>query len=371
MSQLSPFVDEAVRGKFQVKDSFLLPDDEMEYKVVYEESSKARFKELWRELGAKGYTPWLFGSKDDATLIVRKKQQPKASRSRIPALLLFLTLASVVAFSLLQALVYQLLAPQISLYLVAIGYIVCVCALLAAHELGQRYAAEKNGVAPSTSIPIPGVPPFTAFLPSLGFVSSQKEPAVNRDSLFDVSLAGPLAIFVLVLALYVAGEFTWVQSSVTLQTALSSNSFIQVGQVNPSTIQLALDTLLSPFTKTLPAGYVRLSPLLDAGTVGFFLLFLNLLPITQFDGGRLLATAFGERLLRLTTMASAVFLAVVDTPNYLFIALVIILISGRETNVQVLDDLSGPSRSRRLIFFLALLVAVLSLPIPHNLVGFA
>jgi len=370
LSQLSPDFDSAVRGKFEVKDSFNLPDNEMEYKVVYDGASKARFKELWSELSPKGYTPWLFGSRDDATLVIRKKQPPRVYRSRIPALLFFLTLASIVSFALLQGLVYRELSPTISLYMVVAAYGVCVCAILAAREAGHRYASEKTGVAPSTSFLIPGVPAFTAFLPSLGFVASQREPAVNRDSLFDVSLAGPLAVFAVVIAIYVAGEFTWVQSSLTLQSALSASSFIQVGQINPSVFQLAFDTALSPFMRTLPAGYVRLSPLLDAGTVGFFFLFLNLLPIAQFDGGRLLSTAFGDRFLRIATMVVAIFLAIVDIPNYLFIALFIIAIAGRETGVQVLDDLSEPSTMRKLLFFLALAIALLSLPIPQNILGF-
>lgn len=369
MSQFPPDVDSTVRGKFQVKDSFMLPDDEVEYKVIYEDNSKKSFRELWSELNSKGYTPWLFGSRDDPTLIVRKKQQVKASRSRIPALLLFLTLASIVAFSLLQVLVYGMMAPQVPGYLVIISYTTCVVAILAAHEFGHRYAAEKNSISPSTSFLIPGVPAFTAFLPSLGIISSQREPVVNRDSLFDLSLAGPVAALIVVVAVYIAGELSWVQSSVTLQSAQSINSFIQIGQINPSAIQLALDTVLSPFVRTIPAGYVTMSPLLDAGTVGFFLVFLNLLPIAQFGGGRLLSAAFGDRLLRLTSIASALALVLIDTPNYLFIALFIILIAGRETNVQVLDELSGPSGSRKALFFIALIVALLSLPIPRNIAG--
>lgn len=371
MSQFSPDVDTLVRGKFQVKDSFLLPENEVEYKVVYDGSSKKGFKELWEQLDAHGYTPWLFGSKDDPTLIVRRKQPARVSRSRIPVMFLLLTLASIVVFSLLQGLVYELLSPQVPAYLVDATYLICVVAMLAAYETGHRYVAEKNGTAPSTPFMIPGIPAFTAFLPTLGIISSQRGPAVNRDSLFDMSLAGPLAALVVVIAVYLAGEFSWVQSSVTLASAQSASSFIQVGQINPTAIQLGLDTLLSPFMRAIPAGYVRMSPLLDVGTVGFFFLFLNLLPIAQFDGGKLLSTAFGDRWLRLTSMLSAVILVLVDTPNYLFIALFVILIAGRETNIQVLDELSEPTSSRKALFFVALAVAFLSLPIPQNILGLA
>ena len=369
MSQLPPDVDAAVRGEFKVVDSFLLPEDEVEYKVVYDQSSKQRFKELWAELNSKGYTPRLQGSREEATLIIRRKQPPKVSGSRIPAFLLFLTLAVIVAFSLLQGLVDQLLAPQVPLYLVVVSYSVCVAAVIAAYEAGCRYASERAGVTPATSYLVPGVPAITAFLPALGIVSSQREPAVNRDSLFDITLAGPVAALALVLIVYVAGEFSWIQSSVTLQSLQTANSFIQPKQLNPSVVQWAIDSVLSPFTRTTPAGYVRISPLLDAATVGFFLMALNLLPTSLFGGGRLLTAAFGDRLLRPATILSAVGLAVIDTPNYLFIALFLILMAGRNTNLQTLDEVSEPSVSRKALFLVALVVALLLIPIPQNIFG--
>jgi membrane-associated protease RseP (regulator of RpoE activity) len=367
LSQPSPEIDSLVRDKFQVKDSFNLPGEEVEFKVVYDASSKVSFQSLWSKLNEIGYTPWLVGSKDNATLIVRKKQTAPASRSRIPVLLLFLTLASVVAFGLLQALVYQQLAPGFSAIVVVVSYSVCVVAILAAHEFGRRRAAERAGVSSPTPFFLPGVPGFTSLLPSMGVVASQREPAVNRDSLFDLTIAGPLVAFLVVLAIYGAGEFAWIQSSVTLQSAQAINSFIQIGKINPSLIQYAMDTIASPFLRAVPDGYVRMSPLLDAGTFGFFLTFLSLLPITQFDGGRLFSTAFGGRGLTITTIVSALALVVIDYPNYLFLGLFVFLIAGRATNIQVLDDLSPASRSRKVLFLVALAVALLSLPLPQNI----
>jgi len=367
LSQPLPEIDSLVREKFQVKDSFNLPGDEVEYRVVYDAGSKRRFRELWSELSARGYTPWLTGSRENPTLVLRKKQPVVPSRSRIPVLLLLLTLASVVAFSLLDVLVYGQLAPGVSPYVVVLSYSVCVVAILAAHEFGQRRAAEKAGVSPASPYFIPGIPGFTSLLPSVGIISTQREPAVNRDALFDLSIAGPIAVLLVVLVVYAAGEFTWVQSSVTLTSAQAINSFIQIGKINPSVIQLTVDTIFSPLMKSVPSGYVRMSPMLDAGTFGFFLTFLNLLPITQFDGGRLFSTAFGGRGLTVTTIVSAIGLVVIDYPNYLFLGFFVLLIAGRQTSIQVLDDISAASSSRRLFFFLALALALLSLPLPQNI----
>jgi Zn-dependent protease len=359
-------LDSLIRAKFQVKDSFLLPEEQVEYKVVYDDRSKGNFAELHSALKAKGYTPHLFGSKEDATLLLRKDQEEAVSRSRIPVAFLLLTLASVVAFSILQAVIYEQLAPQVPTYAVVLPYSACVVAILLAHELGHRRSAARAGMSPPTPYFLPGVPGVTAFLPSVGLVSSQKDSAVNLDSFFDSTLSGPVAALVVVAAIYVVGEFFWVQSSITVESAQALNSFITVGPINPSAFQWTIDALLSPFIRSVPDGYVRMSPLLDAGTVGFFLTFLNLLPITQFDGGNLLSSAFSTRALRVTTLLSAVALALVDTPNYLLLSVIILLIGGRQTSVRVLDEISPASKTRKVLFFVTLAVAVLSLPIPMN-----
>jgi membrane-associated protease RseP (regulator of RpoE activity) len=357
-----------VRAKFRVKDSFILPENQVEYKIFYDDDSKWKFKRLFRELKERGYTPWLYGSRDDATLVVRKHDDDgKPTGSRFPALFLFLTLAAVGGFGLLQVYTYQVFAPSIPSYVVIIAYSLCVGGILLAHEYGHRLAAEREGVRPPRPYFIPGIPGITAFLPSVGILSSQREPAVNMDSLFDISLSGPVVALVLAAIIYLVGEFVWVQSAVQLQNVQVINAIISVGHLNPSVLQAAIDALTSPFTRSIPAGYEKMSPLLDAGTVGFFLTFVNLLPMTQFDGGHLLSTSFGARALGITTLLSAFSLAIFDTPNYLFVGIFVLVIAGRETNVRVLDEISAPSRSRKIIFILMLAIAFLCLPVPQNI----
>lgn len=360
-------IDSLVKARFRVKDKFVLPENEMEYKVEYDASSKKAFEKLWSELNALGYTPRLFGSTEDASLVVGKKQAPKVSRSMFPVLFMGLTAASIVGFGLIWVFFYQELAPGTSPYSVMISYCASVTALLLARELGRRHSAAKAGMGPTTPLAIPGVPGFTAFLPCVGVVSLLREPAINRDSLVDFALLGPLIALALSLVLYTAGDFVWVQSAITVQAAQSSNSIIGIQTINPSLMQAGIDSLVSPLVRSVPAGYARLSPLLDAGTVGFFMTFLNLLPITHFDGGNAFANAFSGRGLRLATVICAVALAVIDTPNYLFLGLFVLLIAGRQTEVQCLDEISPASSSRKVFFFIALALALLCLPFPQKI----
>jgi hypothetical protein len=365
--------DSLVRSRFKVTDSFQLPDGEVEYSVEYGPESKGSFEALWSELLPQGLSPWLTGSKEDCTLVIRKKLPPRASTSRIPAFMTLLTVASVTGIGLLEIAIYADFAPAIPSYAVLLSYCVCILAILAAHEFGHRYFAERRHLAPPTPYLIPGVPGFTAYLPSLGIVSLQREPAVNRDSIFDVSVAGPLAAFAVTLVLYVVSAFASVQSALPLAGNQVVNAYIfqiSVSQVNPGALQTAINSALSVFLPSVTPGYFRLSPLIDAASIGFLLTFLTLLPMTFFDGGYMASTVMGGRGVRLATYLSIIALVAIDTPTYWAPAIIVLLISSRQPKVQLLDEVSPPAPSKRVLLLLAILLAFLCLPIPQNVATF-
>ncbi|MDV3276952.1 MAG: site-2 protease family protein [Nitrososphaerales archaeon] len=366
MSGVPLEVESIVKSKFKVNDTFQLPDGEVEYRIQYEPSSKEKFEELCAELEPKDLTPWLSGRGTDCTLQVRKRQQLKPSASRIPVILALLTVGSVLVFGLVERQTFGQFAPGIPDYVVFISYAACMVAILAAHEFGHRYASEKNGVPPPTPYFIPGIPVVTAFLPSLGIISLPRRPAVNRDALFDLSLAGPLAAFAVTVLLYIVSEFAAVQSAVPMLGAQLQNAQIY----NPSTIQFAIDSAFSSFVPGVTGGYLRLSPVADAASVGFVLTFLSLLPISLFDGGQMAATVLGPRTARVATYLSMVALVTLDSPTYWVVAFLFIVIGARQANAQVLDEVSGISPTKRALFLLMIVLAFLCVPIPQNLASF-
>jgi peptidase M50-like protein len=362
--------DSYVRKRFSVKDSFQLPDGEVEYRVDYTPESKASFKALCSELQPLGFTPWLSGSEEDCALVVRKKQTPHPSLSRIPVLMALFTVASVVAYGILEFLIYADFAPTIPGYVVFLSYTACILAILVAHEFGHRYAAERRGTVAPVPYLIPGIPGITAFLPSLGTVSTQREPALNKDLLFDISIAGPLAAFGITVVLYALSAFVAVPSSAPLSGTQAINGYFSVSQLNPSVLQTAMDSALSPFLQQLAPGYLRLSPVSDAASIGFVLTFLSLLPMSFFDGGYLASTILRERGLRVATYLSIAVLIAIDTPSYWAPALFTLIIASRQQRSLLLDEVSKPSRSKRAILVLAIVLAFLCLPIPQNLITF-
>jgi membrane-associated protease RseP (regulator of RpoE activity) len=367
MSSSSEGVDSLVRSLFKVNDAFQLPEGEYEYRVTYDADSKKNFEKLHVALGKQGLRPWLTGTREDCVLTVRKKLPPKALRSRIPLILVLFTLASVAVFALIEEETYAKFAPGIPWYLVFISYGGFVGSILGVHELGHRYVSRRRGISSPTPYVIPGAPTLTSVLPALGIISPQKEPALNRDQIFDVMIAGPLAALAVAIVLFVAGELTTVQSALPVQGVQIVNSYISVGQINPSTIQYALDAILSPIAPSAAAGLMRLSPACDAATAGFVLTFVGLLPIAFLDGGYLSAAVLGGRATRIVTYLAVLALIVFDTPNYWALAIVVLVMAGRPFDIRTCDEISGISDTRKVLFLIAVVIAFLSLPIPQNI----
>ncbi len=367
MPGLPSDVDPLVRSTFEVADFFQLPDGGAEYHVRYGAGSKKAFEGLHRKLAPLGYTPTLTGPKEDCVLSIRAAQEPVKRRSSIPVILVMLSLVSVAAFVLLEREVYAQFGPGLSQETVVLWYGLGLAAVIGAHELGHRVMARRRREAPPTSYLIPGIPDVTSFLPVLGPLPGQKSPSVNRDSLFDVIIAGPLLVFAVAAALYLVGEFAWVQSSVPIQGCQAVNSTISVCQINPSVVQFLLDLATSPFTSSVAGSYAKLSPVADAAAVGFLLTFVGLLPIASFDGGVLATLAWGPVVSKAGTYLSALVLIAFDTPNYWAIAIIALILAGRQTNVKVLDEVSGVSSRRKVVLAAVVLLALLCVPIPQNL----
>ena len=367
MGQASPAPDAEVRSKFTVKDVYQLPDGAVEYSVEYGDGSKKAFEELRGTLSKLGSAATLSGSKSECVLTVKPLLKTKTKRSRVPVILTLLTLTSIIIFSLLERIVYAKFSPDQSGYLVLLAYGVGVIALMGAHEGAHWYYARRSGSEAPTPYLIPGIPNITAFFPALGAVTLQREPAVNRDGYFDLLVVGPFAALVLAVVLYAVGTLTAFQSAIPLSGNESVNSFLSVHQINPSAIQYAIDWILSPFAPQAASGYVMLSPVGDAATVGFLLTFVGLLPLGIFDGGQLASLAWGQGAARLASYAGVFALIAVDTPYYWAVAIVVLILAGRSVQPQLLDEVSGLSSSRRWLYIAVFALALLSVPIPQTI----
>lgn len=362
-------VDGAVRSRFRVKDSYLLPDGGYEYRVEYQSDSKKSFLDLSGQLAPMGLTAWLTGTSEDSVVTVKKTQPPIVRRSRVPVLAVLLSVLTILLFSLEEQEGDQHLAPGLSGYAAFFGFAVAVAAVVGARYFGHRYAARRSGQQENDSYLVPGVPELTGILPTLGFITYQRAPALNRDRYFDMMIVGPLVALAAAVVLQIAGDITAVQTSVQLTSCQSVNSLVSVCPLNPSVIQIGINYLLGPFVPALSSPNSLVSPLGDAAAVGFVIFFVALLPMASFDGGHIANTLWRTGKARVATYLSVILLLALDTNQLLYwgVAIAVLLVGGRPLKLSFKDEISSVSRTKLLIYLAVLLVAFLAIPIPQDI----
>lgn len=186
---------------------------------------------------------------------------------------------------------------------------------------------------------------------------------LDRDSLFDFYFVGAVAGVVVALAVALAGSPNAVVFAAAQSGTLKSNlSLLQ-------TFALAVGG--NGLSAVAPPGQeALLSPVEIAAWVGFLIVFFNLVPAALFDGGRMSTLVLGERGSKVTTMAAAVLMVVVDMPNYWVLFLLIFLLAAVQPSNETLDSVTMISRSRKLLFLVAMAMLFLCIPIPQSILTF-
>src|SRR5881296_2747175 len=238
-------------------------------------------------------------------------------------------------------------------------------AILLCHELGHYLAAGRYhlDVSPPYFIPVPFVP---WSIGTMGAFIRLRTLVSDRRQLLDVGIAGPIAglvVAVPVLAIGLAMSHA--------PTARASPSGMLLGLddsyavLGDSILTLALRHLVSGSTPAIVLHQVAF-----AGWLGVFVTMLNLLPISQLDGGHILYSAVPRwhRRTALAFWALIVALGVYWRGWLLWGGLVLLLSRGRLGHPPVLDEHRPLPRSRRMLAWLALVLFLITFtPIPFRL----
>jgi membrane-associated protease RseP (regulator of RpoE activity) len=235
-------------------------------------------------------------------------------------------------------------------FLSGIPFAVPLLAILATHEFGHYFTARFYRAAVSLPYFIPAPPPF--LFGTLGAVIRMRSPARDRNSLFDIAAAGPIAGLVVAIPAMLIG-LRW--------STLAPPS---------DHVMLFGDSLLRRFLVYLQFGpipdglVVHTHPMADAAWAGFFVTALNLFPVGQLDGGRIAYALFGPRhrlVGRLTFAALIALAAITWSPSWLVWAALIFFLVGFG-HQPPLDDVTPLSPGRRLVGALCLILLVLLIP---------
>jgi len=227
-----------------------------------------------------------------------------------------------------------------------------VLAILGIHEFGHYFAARSYRASVSLPYFIPAPPPIFLF-GTMGAIIRMRSPARDRNSLFDIAAAGPLAGLAVAIPAMLIG-LAW--SSVM---AAPAGGHVAFGN------SLLMSALVHLRFGAVPEGMVVWThPMADAAWAGFFVTALNLFPVGQLDGGRIAYALFGRRhrlVGQLTIVATLLLGLVTGATNWFFWAALVTLMIGF-SHQPPLDDITPLSPGRRAVGLACLLLFVLLLP---------
>lgn len=152
--------------------------------------------------------------------------------------------------------------------------------ILMAHEMGHYVACRRYGLDAT----LPFFLPAPSFIGTFGAFIRIRSPIYSRRVLFDVGVAGPIAGYVVLLPVLLAG----------LAMSKTSPGIAEAGDLEFGT-PLLMWFLEQAFFPGVSTADIYLHPVARAAWVGIFATALNLLPIGQLDGGHILYSLFGER----------------------------------------------------------------------------
>ena len=223
-------------------------------------------------------------------------------------------------------------------------------AILGVHEFGHYFTARYYGAVVSLPYFIPAPMLFGTF----GAIIRMRSPARDRNALFDIAAAGPLAGLIVALPALFVG-LAW--SRVVPNAAGAGFGGFGYSLLTRLFVYLRFGELGQGMA-------VMTHPMADAAWVGCFVTALNLFPVGQLDGGRI-AYALSSRRHRLLGVVTWVFLlamgAITGSVNWFVWAGLLLFLVGFDHSPP-LDDLTPLTPARRLLGVACLVLIILLLP---------
>ncbi|PYN31281.1 MAG: site-2 protease family protein [Candidatus Rokuibacteriota bacterium] len=237
-------------------------------------------------------------------------------------------------------------------FLSGVPFACTLLAILGVHEFGHYFTARHYRAQVSLPFFIPAPPPLFLF-GTMGAIIRMRSPARDRNSLFDIAAAGPLAGLAVALPAVVIG-LSW-----STVTPTPPEGYLAFGD------SLLIRWLAYLRFGPIPGGSMIFThPMADAAWAGFLVTALNLFPVGQLDGGRIAYALFGRRhrTVGILTVAGLVLMGVLTwSPNwFVWAALVFFLIGFHHS--PPLDDVTPLSLGRRVVGFACFVLMVLLVP---------
>ncbi|MGW8256689.1 MAG: site-2 protease family protein [Thermoguttaceae bacterium] len=273
-------------------------------------------------------------------------------RLRLPLMLFIATCLSTLLAGMQSDVDSQHLAQAL---IQALKYAVPLMTILVCHEMGHFLQARRYGVDCSFPYFIPM--PFSP-IGTMGAVIAMQARMGHRRALFDIGVTGPLAGLFPTLICCVVGIYIS-----TVEPIQNHIHDMHIGS------PLLFNLILQWLGKSIPAGNVlKLHPLAFAGWVGLLITSLNLIPISQLDGGHVLYAMLREKANVIARMLLfGAFLAVLFFGLYAWFLMIVLLIIIGPSHPPTADDEEPLGWWRYVIGWLTLAFIPFGfIPIPFN-----
>ena len=243
-------------------------------------------------------------------------------------------------------------------------YMACVLGILFAHEMGHFLMTLRYRIAASLPYFLPV--PFTP-IGTMGAVISMDGLSANRKQIFDIGIAGPLAGLVLAIPI------TWygvTQLDVSGYNDSQIDEYrVGIGYHMPWAVNAMIDS-------AQPTGFVpgqtyeripssKMNPFLLAGWVGLLITGLNMMPISQLDGGHVIYALFGKHahtLARLSLFVAIFFVVYYFDQVYFWTVMIVLVTLMGTDHPPTADDSVQLGPARTILGFVSLSIPFLCFP---------
>ncbi len=254
------------------------------------------------------------------------------------------------------------LSSNPAVLLKGLPYSLALMTILGVHELAHYLAARFYKVRTT----LPYFIPVPFFLGTFGAFIQMRSPVPNRKALFDTSIAGPLAGFVVTVPLLM-----WGLAHSHVVPLGDKPELFRPDAMNPRySFLLAMLSKLALGSSLTTQTAIDLHPVAVAGFLGLIVTALNLMPVGQLDGGHIVHAMFGQKnAITIGQFARFLLLGLsLVHPGRDFFLWAVILFFMPIVDEPTLNDVTELDNKRDIWGLLALaLLVVIVLPVPKVL----
>ena len=325
---------------------------------IENEEFKQKFAQLTKQLESKNLVVRLEKNDNRTFVIISRFQSPKPQRVWIPRALFAATIVMVMIDGYYHTVSTNSITYIGNPFQIAVLFTISLMGILGIHELGHMIASKIHKIKISWPYFIPGIPVFG--FPTFGALIMSRSFTINRDTLFDIGISGPIAGLIIAIIVSTYGAYLSPLIPSAQADALSNSGLVDVHS------SIFMDATILLVGKHVIGKELIMSPILYAAWFGFLITFLNLLPAWQLDGGHVARATFGRKTHQIMTYVSIGVLAAV---GYYIMAIFVLMFSMRSPDVKPLDDISPLSNKRKKLFVLVMILAFLCAPLPFSILS--